>query len=324
MSVHVALYTVGLLLLALGAVGLVIGAARLDRATGRSAFAIGIIAIGFGPCVAGLTFDLAAVLHKLPPPAKVIGLPRLTMGNVIGGNIASIGLVLGATALVRPIAGTAKLFATAIPLAIVAALLFWFLARDNTINRVEAGVLLGAGLGALALLVRQARREPDVVKAEFAAWVPNRLPMWAAAGLVLSGLGGLIGGAMLTATYANATVRAVPLDSHRLGLVSAAVTALPVLIAAIHATRRGRSDIVLVLVVGPVLFNLLLVVGVVAMVRPLLVIEGAILNEVPVMVLFTLLLVPPLANGFRVSRSEGAVLLIAFAGFVAWQVWAKG
>ncbi len=323
MSAHVALYAVGLLLLALGAVGLVIGAARLDRATGRSAFAIGIIAIGFGPCVAGLAFDLAAVLHKLPPPAKVIGLPRLAMGHVIGGNIASIGLVLSVAALVRPIAGTAKLFATAIPLAIVAALLFWFLARDNTINRVEAGVLLVAGLGALALLVRRARREPDAVKAEFAVWVPNRLSMWGAVGLVLTGLGGLIGGAMLIATYANATVRAVPLDSHRLGLVSAAVLALPTLVAAICATRRGRSDLVLGLVVGPILFNLLLVVGVVAMVRPLLVIEGAILNEVPVMALFTLLLVPPLANGFRVSRWEGAILLTAFAGFFVWQITKK-
>ncbi|MBP3958863.1 sodium:calcium antiporter [Gemmata sp. G18] len=314
MSEFVVLFAVGLLLLAVGSTALVLGAARLDRATGRSAFAVGLVAVGFGPCVAGLAFDLAAVLHKLP---------RLAMGNVIGGNIASIGLVLGAAVLVRPITGTAKLFATAIPLVIVAALLFWFLARDNKVERIEAGVLLVAGLGALALLIHKARQESEPVKAEFAAWVPNRLSMWTAGGLVLAGLGALIGGAVLVTTNANETVRRLSLDSHRLGLVSAGVMALPALVAAVCAARRGRSNLVLGLAVGPALFNLLLVVGTVAMVRPLLVIEGAILNEVPAMALFTLLLVTPLANGLRVSRGEGAILLVACAGFVAWQVTKK-
>ena len=90
---HVALFAVGLGLLALGAPLLVFGAARLDRATGRSPFAVGAVAVCFGPCVAGLAFDLAAVLRS---PSVT----RLAVGHIIGSNVASLGLVLGAAALV--------------------------------------------------------------------------------------------------------------------------------------------------------------------------------------------------------------------------------
>ena len=320
---HVALFAVGLALLAVGAPLLVFGAARLDRRAGRSPFAVGVVAVAFGPCVAGLAFDLAAVLR--PAPRLVTQIANvIVVGNVVGGNIASVGLVLGAAALVRPVAATARLFSTAVPLAFGATLLFWFLARNSPLSRVDAGFLLAALAPALVLLIRAARRESDDVKAAFAAWVPGRMPMWVAALLALAGLAATVGGAMLAAEKLIDATRAMRLTAPAMGATVVAFgTSLPALVAAVVASRRGRSDLVLGIVVGSVLFNLLLVGGV-AMVEPLLITKNTILEAIPAMALFALLLLPVLLNGLTVPRWEGALLLAAYAGFVTWQVmWVR-
>lgn len=317
---HVALFAFGLALLAAGAPLLVFGAARLDRATGRNAFAVGAVAACFGPCVAGLAFDLAAVLRH--PPVT-----RLAVGHLVGSNVASVGLVLGLAAFVRPIAATARTFYTAVPLALGAALLFWFLARNAPVlplSRAGGGVLLGGAAVALGLLIRALRSEPDGVRAEFAGWVPERQPVWAAILLALAGLAGLVGGAYLTASeLAPVAVHlgGLPARTHvPLGELAALVAALPTAIAAAVAARRGRSDLVLAVVVFPLIFNSLLVGGAVAMVQPLVIDDWVILDAIPVAAIFALLLLPVLFNGLRVPRWEGALLLAAYAGFITWQV----
>lgn len=314
---HVALFAVGLGLLAVGAALVVFGSARLDRATGRSAFAVGAVAACFGPCVAGLAFCLAAALRE---PSVT----RIAVGHVLGSGVASVGLVLGLAALVRPVAARGRLWSAAVPLAIGAALLFWFLARnapEEPLSRVDAGFLLAGGAVALVLLVRAARKEPDGVKAELAGWVPERTPVWAAALLALVGTAALVGGGLLIARELVRTVNYFRVPSFVIGgTVGAFATALPTAVAAVVAARRGRSDLVLALVVGPAIFNLLLTAAAVALVRPLVIDDRVILEVVPVAALFALLLLPVLFNGLRVPRWEGALLLVAYAAFVTWQV----
>jgi cation:H+ antiporter len=316
---HVALFVVGLVLLAVGAPLLVFGAARLDRATGRSGFAVGAVGVCFGPCVAGLAFCLAAALRQ---PSVT----RIAVGHIVGSNVASIGLVLGAAALVRPIAARAKLFYTAVPLALGASALFWFLARNGPqepLSRTGAGFLLAAFAFALVLLVRAARNEPEQVKAEFASWVPERTSVWLAALLALTGAAALVGGAYLTAAEVYGTAVQLKLAARItvLGTTLAAfVTALPTAGAAVLAARRGLSDLVLGLVVGPVIVNLLFTAALVALVRPLTIDERVILDVIPVTALSGLLLLPVLFNGLKVPRWEGALFVAAYAGFVAWQV----
>jgi cation:H+ antiporter len=314
---HVALFAFGLALLAAGAPLLVFGAARLDRATGRGPFAVGAVGVFFGPCVAGLAFDLAAVLRPSP-------VTRLAVGHVVGSAVASVGLVLGVAALVRPVAATAKLFRTAIPLAIVAPLLFWFLARNGPelpLSRVDAGFLLGAFAVALVVLVRAARQEPAEVKAEFAGWVPERTPVWVAAALALAGLAALVGGALLTAAELTPTANHLKAPSFVLGsTASAFATALPAAVAAGVAARRGHFNLVLGTVVGGVLANVLLAAGVAATAHPLLIDRWVIFEAIPAMALFALLLLPALLNGLRVPRWQGVLLLATYAAFVAWQM----
>lgn len=319
MSEHVWLLAAGLALLAVGTGGLVVGAARLDRATGRGAFAVGLVAVGFGPCVAGLALDLALVLRRAAPQQAEL-FAAAALGTALGANVASVLLVLGAAALVRPITSSARIVRTTIRLLLGATVLFWFLARDNAISRVDAGVLLGAAFGAVVLWVRAARQESDDGRAAFAGWVPERFPLWLAGLLAVAGLGAVVGGAWLAAGELLGARTALRL---RVQVVSITVlafgTALPALAGAVLAASRGRHDLVVGLAVGPALFNLLLVVGAVAMVQPLALTEHAILNEVPAMGLCALLLVPVLLHG-RVPRWQGLLLVAAYAGFVTWQV----
>lgn len=319
MSEHVGLLAAGLALLAVGTGGLVVGAARLDRATGRGAFAVGLVAVGFGPCVAGLALDLALVLRQAPPREAEL-FAAAALGTAVGGNVASVLLVLGAAALARPITSSARVVRTALRLLLGATALFWFLARDNSISRLDAGVLLGAAVGALVLLVRAARQEPAERRVAFAGWVPERFPLWLAGLLALAGLGAVVGGAWLAAGELLGARTALHL---RVQVVSITIlafgAALPALAGAVTASRGGRPDLAVGLSVGPALFNLLFVVGAVAMVQPLALTEHAILNEVPAMGLCALLLVPVLLHG-RVPRWEGLLLVAAYAGFVAWQV----
>jgi cation:H+ antiporter len=311
---HVGPFVLGLILLAVGAPLLVFGAARLDRATGRGPFAVGIVAVAFGPCVAALAFDLAVVLRHPP-------LTRPVVGHLVGHNLASLGLALGLAAVVRPIAATAKLFRTAILLVFGATALFWFLARSGSLPQVNAGFLLAAFVVSLVLLVIAARRETEEVKAEFASWLPERLPILLAMLFALAGLASLVGGAYLTAAHIVGT--AVHFKAPTLVIAAtlgAFITSLPTLIVVVFASLRGRPNVALGVVIGSTLVNILLLAGVSAMTQPLVIDQWVIMDVIPVMALLTLLLVPTLMNGLRVPRWEGLLLLAGYAGFIAWLV----
>lgn len=314
---HVALYALGLVLLAVGTPLLVFGAARLDRATGRGAFAVGAVAVGLGPCVGALALDLAAVLRQ--PPVT-----RLAVGHLVGSTVASVGLVLGLAAVVRPVAATARATYTAVPLALLAVGLFWFLGRNapqQPLTREGGAALLGAAAVALGLLIRAMRREDDAVKAEFAGWVPERRPLWVAALAAALGLAALVGGAYLTAAELVETAKRLRAPSFVIGSTAAALaTTLPAAVAAVVAARRGRHNLVLALAVGPLIFTLLFVGGLAAVAQPLVVDNWVILETVPVMAVCVLLLLTVFLHGLKVPRWQGALLLAAYAGFVAWQI----
>src|SRR5262249_7403252 len=150
-----------------------------------------------------------------------------------------LGLVLSVAAFARPIAATAKLFYTAIPLALGGTALFWFLARNSPLSRVDAGFLLAAFAVALVLLIRAAMRETEQVKAEFASWVPERMPLWLAGLFSLAGVASLLGGAYFIAAHVVGTATYFKSPSFILAdTLGAFITSLPTLVAAIIASRR--------------------------------------------------------------------------------------
>jgi cation:H+ antiporter len=312
----VALFVCGLLLLAAGVPLLAVGAARLDRATGRSAFAVGLVLAALAPCAAQLAFGVACVIRPAPN-----AMPRLALGALVGGNVASLGLVLGVAALVRPISARAKVLGRAILALIAVTLLFWYLAADNALTRRDGAILLGAFVAALVPLALAARSEHDDVRAALAVWVPERTKVRTAALLALAGLGALVGGAVLASQTALPAARALRFSGPVLGeAVAAGVLTLPALVAAVLAARRGYTDLALAVAAGPALANLSFVAGTIALVHPLIVEELVAVNEIPAMALVTGLLVPVYINGLLVRRWEGAIRLACFVAFVLWLV----
>jgi cation:H+ antiporter len=142
MVLNVTLFLLGLVVLVAGAEALVRGSVRIARALGVSPFVVGFTLVGFGTSAPELVVSLSAALNDSP---------ELALGNVVGSNIANVGLILGIAAVIRPLAAKMRLLAVEVPVVIAASLLLWFLCLDNSLGRVDGAILLG---GFLVLAVR--------------------------------------------------------------------------------------------------------------------------------------------------------------------------
>jgi cation:H+ antiporter len=314
MVVNVTLFLVGLVVLVAGAEALIRGAVRIARRLGVSPFVIGFTLVGFGTSAPELVVSLSAALKDSPD---------LALGNVVGSNIANIGLILALAVLVRPMVMKMRLLWVEMPVMIGASLLLWFLCRDNELSRLDGAILLGGFLLLAIYMYRTARQEPPEVKKEIGLTAEVHMRVWVAALLVLLGLAGLVGGAHLMVSAAVEMAKALGVSEWLIGLTIVAVgTSVPELAATIAAAYRNESDIALGNIVGSNLFNILFILGITAAVKPMSVSDTAIYREIPVMVAFALLLLVTMFNGMRIKRRGGVLLILCYAGFVTWQVTA--
>ncbi|HEY1189202.1 MAG TPA: hypothetical protein VGE74_16235, partial [Gemmata sp.] len=223
MLLPIVFLAVGLVILVTGAEALIRGAVRVARALGVSPFLVGFTVIGLGTSAPELVVSLSAALN---------GSSKIALGNVVGSNIANVGLVLGGAALVAPLAAHMRLLKVEVPLVIGVSLLLWGLCWDGHLGRVD-GAILFAGFVALALyLYRSARAEPPEVKAELGLAVADKLRVWLAVVLVVFGLCGLVGGAHLMVTGAVQLAQRAGVSEWLIGLTVIAVgTSLPELAA---------------------------------------------------------------------------------------------
>jgi cation:H+ antiporter len=312
MFVNITLFLLGLVVLVIGAECLIRGAVRIARALGVSPFVIGFTLIGFGTSAPELVVSLSAALNNSP---------ELALGNVVGSNIANVGVILGIAALVRPLAAQMRLLTIEVPVVIFVSALLWCLCRDNVLDRFDGAVLLAAFLAVAISMYRSSHEEPPEVKKEVGLAAATHMRVWVAAVLVIVGMAGLIGGAHLMVTAAVAMAKAFGVSEWLIGLTIVAVgTSLPEVAATVAAAYRGEADIALGNVVGSNLFNILLILGTTVMVQPMAVSDAVLYREIPVMLLFALLLYAVVANGMVVHRWEGAILLTAYAVFITWQV----
>lgn len=309
---QVVLFAVGLLILVAGAEALIRGAARVARALGVSPFIVGFTVIGFGTSAPELVVSLSAALG---------GSSEIALGNVVGSNIANVGVVLGAAAVFAPLAARMRLLKVEVPLVIGCSLLLWALCWDGRLERVDGAILLTGFAGLAAYMYCSARAEPPEVKEELGLAVAEKMRVRVAALLVVAGLCGLVGGAHLMVESAVELARGAGVSEWLIGLTVVAVgTSLPEMAASVAGALRGEADIVLGNVAGSNLFNVLLILGMTVMVQPMDVPATARAVELPAMAGFAALFMLVIANGLRVHRWEGALLLAAYAGFVAWQV----
>ena len=318
----VALIALGIALLYAGGELLVGGATALARRFGVSPLVVGLTVVAFGTS----SPELAATLV-----AAFAGAPEVAIGNVLGSNVANLGLILGAAALFHPLTSEFKFIAREVPFMIGACALMLPLAWNGVYGRGD-GPLLLACLGVyLVVLVRETRsgRLPPQVEAEFvgefgargdAPGAGDLKPAWRSLVAVAFGIALLAGGAQVLVEGAVGIARAAGVPERVVGISLVALgTSLPELAAAVVAALRRESDIVLGNLVGSNFFNVLAILGVTSIVHPLPVSPAAIAVDYWVMMAFAVALLPILGLRKRVARFEGVALLVAYAVYIVWR-----
>lgn len=310
------LFLAGLAVLVAGAEVLVRGASRLAAALRISPLVIGLTVVAFGTSAPEVAVSVTAALR---------GEGDVAVGNVVGSNIVNVLLILGASALISPLAVRAALIRRDVPLMIGVSALAPLVLWNGRVGRVE-GMLLVAGLVAwVVLLVRWSRAESKDAAEEYAREFGAAPPASAArtagnALLVLAGLALLAAGARWLLAGAIEIARHAGLDERTIGLTLVAVgTSLPEIAASILAAWRGERDIAVGNVVGSNMFNLLAVLGTSAAVAPSGITSSPemLRFDVPVMLLAAAVCLPLAWTGSRVSRLEGALLLSGYVAYTA-------
>jgi cation:H+ antiporter len=307
--IDVALIAAGVVLLYGGGELLVRGAVGLARRFGLSPMVIGLTVVAFGTSSPELAATLAASLR---------GSPEVALGNVVGSNIANLGLILGASALVFPLAARGRFVRREVPFMILVSALLLPLGFDGVYGRLEGLLLLA--LLALYLRVLLRAKEPVEVVEEFREeFGDGRPPAWRAWVEVAAGLVLLVAGARLLVDGAVSLARGLGVPETVIGLTLVALgTSLPELASCLVAAFRKEGDIVLGNLIGSNVFNVLAILGTAALVRPLALPFAALRSDFWVMIGFSVAIVPVLALRGRIGRLAGGALLAAYAGYVGY------
>ncbi|CAN5566702.1 calcium/sodium antiporter [soil metagenome] len=305
----------GLVALYFGAEWLVGGSSRLATSFGIRPVVVGLTLVAFGTSAPELVVSGLASLR---------GSGDLAVGNVVGSNIANIALILGISALIRPIRVHPGILVRDVPIMIGFALLFLLVALSGTIGRFEGTALLGLFALYMVHLVRDARQEangrtPSVAEEEVLELLPQKeISRPREVVLVVLGMVGLVIGAQLLVHAATSVARSLGVSEVIIGLTLVAFgTSVPELAASVVASIRAEAQIVMGNIVGSNIFNIALVLGAAAVLRPLPVDESLLYFETPLMIALSLLLLP-FVYKLCLERWEGGVLLAGYAGFLIW------
>lgn len=296
----------GLALLTLGAEYLVRGAISLANRLGMPPLLIGLTVVGFGTSMPELLVSLQAALG---------GAPAIAVGNVVGSNTANILLILGAAAVISPIAARIPNLKRDMAMMLAAAVIMLGLGLWGVVN-FWLGLATFAGLVAyLSWVTYTDRRRLTAEEAELVV----KLAGWKEALFIVGGLAGLILGANLLIDAATAIAREFGISEAVIGLTIVAVgTSLPELATSVVAAFRRHAEIALGNVVGSNIFNILGILGITAMVVPVPVEESMASFDIPFMLAVSVALIVLILVRGQIGRGAGAVMLAIYTGYVAW------
>ena len=308
---------IGLGLLVLGGEFLVRSSVALSFKFNISKMVIGLTVVSFATSAPELLVSLQAALD---------GHPEISLGNVIGSNIANIGLVLGITAILGPLFIDKEFYYLHWPaMAIISLLLFAFLKNDMLLTTLEGGVLLAAIIVFLIILIRRAKSTslsgeeievPEEVDDNLSVASPFKIVVW----LLIGGLslyGGselLVLGAIDLATQMGVSERVIAVT------VIAVGTSVPELAASVIAVMKKEKSISIGNLIGSNIFNIGSVLGITALIKPIPVDKAELLSkDIFWMLGFAFVLVPItlLIKKYEISRIKGLLIFGAYVVFIA-------
>lgn len=314
----IVLFVIGLGLLLGGAELLVRGASRLAGAAGIPPLIIGLTVVAFGT---------SAPEFAVSAQSALAGQADIAMGNVLGSNIFNVLFILGASALIVPLAVQRQLVRLDVPLMIAAGLLLALLALDGRVGRLDGLLLFVLLLAYITFQIWQGLRDGGSAGPAEAEGRPRAGSgrMAVNLGLVAGGLAMLVVGSGWLVDGAVAMARALGLSELIIGLtIIAAGTSLPEVAASLVAAMRGERDIAVGNVVGSNIFNILGILGLTAIIAPqgVAVAPAALAFDMPVMIAVLLACLPIFFTGHRIARWEGALFLAYYLAYTAYLVLA--
>ena len=307
----------GLTLLIWGADRFVLGASASARNLGVAPLLIGLTVVAFATSAPEILVSVVAALR---------GEPGLAFGNAIGSNIVNIGLVLGLTAMVRPIPLESATLRREMPALLAVSLLTVSLFLDTRLSRPDGIVMLTGLIIVMIWLARLGIRSSatDPIKMDYEAEIPDNVSMKAAIIWLTIGLGALLIGAEWLVNGSIGVAQTLGVSEIVIGLTIVAFgTSLPELAVSMMSALKGEYGLAIGNIVGSNIFNLLAVIGVAATIHPAAVAPSVLSLHIFVMVAFTLVLFAMTYDydGKAVlSRLEGIALLIAYIAYVSYVV----
>jgi cation:H+ antiporter len=276
-----------------------------------------MVVVGFGTSMPELVVSVFSAVE---------GNAGLALGNVIGSNIANISLILGVSAIMRPIMVHSHVLKKELPILCGVTLVAVLLIMDGTFSGADAWVLilLFAGLMGWTLWQGMKEKNDTLGTAVDQDMSTRRMPMNRSILWLVIGLGCLLASSRALVWAATDIARSLGIDDLVIGLTVVAVgTSLPELASSFVAARKGEDDIAIGNVLGSNLFNILAVLGISGAISPMAVPEGVLGRDCVIMSLLTLSLFV-LGYGFgrqgRINRFEGCALLAVFVGYTAWLI----
>lgn len=305
----------GGILLWLGGEGLVRGSVSLAYRRGVPPLWIGMTVVALGTSAPELCVSLIATWQ---------GNPDIAVGNVLGSNLANLGLVLGIAALLRPLLVHTSSLRLEIPLMLGATGITWLLAGNRLVSRGDGVLLVVLLIGFLLFYKFRASTSPPP-ELPASTKKPESLlnrHAWLEVALILAGIGALVFGSDLFIRGATTTARLLGVSEFFIGLSVVAIgTSLPELAAVLVAVSRNKTDLAVGTLVGSNIFNLLMILGVVSLVKPISIPAEALRFDFPAVMLLSALVFPLAWWRKRLGRREGLLLLLCYAGYIGMIAW---
>ena len=314
---NILLVIAGLALLMWGADRFVHGAAAAARNLGVAPLMIGLTVVAFATSAPEILVSIVASIENRP---------GLAVGNAIGSNIVNIGLVLGVTALIRPIQIESDTLRREMPALLAVSLLTVSLFLDTYLSRMDGLVMLTGLIIVMVWLARLGTRSAanDPISRDFEAEIPTDVSMKMAVVWLVVGLGTLLIGAELLVNGAIGVATLLGISEVVIGILVVALgTSLPELAVSLASALKGEYGLAIGNIVGSNIFNLLAVIGVAATIAPAALPPTVLSLHIFVMVAFTLVLFAMTYDydeRSELSRLEGLALLAAFLAYDSYVV----
>lgn len=306
------LVVVGLALLYAGSEFLVRGSVSIAKRMHISQLIIGLTIVSFGTSTPELVVSINAALE---------GQADVSLGNIIGSNIVNIGLILGLSAAILPIAVHVQTIRREIPIMIAVSLILIPIFLDSVISQIEGGLLALSLIGFIYFSYTQSKKEKEEIPLPVEVESSGKKSVFVLIknlGFVALGIMLLYFGSSLTVDNAVIIANSIGIPEIIIGLTIIAIgTSLPELITSVTAARKKHADISIGNIIGSNIFNILGILGISSLITGVHV-NPAILTDYIVMIGFSLVLFPVIKSGFIVTKKEGYALVSAYLVYLMY------